>query len=849
MGNAKTRFMGSVALGLLVGPLFSVVDALAQDATDTTETVVVTGRRTVDTSPAEIKRTSSGIVDSISMTQIDQTADFTLPEALDRIAGVSSDTFYGTSDAGYATVRGFDSRYNSMDIDGNPILFSSQNNRGAQIGLLPSAIVKEVSIYKAVTSDQDGNSIGGHISLRTLRAFDGGTAPYLKLNGSVGAYEQDSRINDGPSARLSGIGKFTFGNDNQYGFVAGFSLQRLRSLDNYGGEDGYTQTDGEDYANGNLYNDSTYDKDVENLALFAKLEMRRSDKLYAFLSATFIDEQRVQYLQRTATYIYASKTTNYDNGTADFTGGQGQTKEYDYTIRRQAKVIGAGIDYRIADDQVVSVRANYTDYSNDILTRYPDAFILKSLSGSYDLNGDLPTVTQSDTDKYEDAGNWAFRNTSYSYNRNQTLLDDIYSLRADYAYNTHADAEGFGFSVGGSWVRLDRDYDENRNNYKLPSGSTLYLSDIVDDGVTMKNNAAVKTNWNAFWQYMYENGVLTVDGYETSDYVLTENIVAAYGSAQYSWNGWFASVGMRYEHTGEAVDTSDTVSSVITPVSRSGGYDNLMPNLQVRYQVTDDVRVHLAITKTIGRPDFSDYAPGRTDSYDSNGVPVISGTNFDLGPREATNYDISLEYYLSDGIVSLGVFHKDIDHETFSQISYVYDDDGALTLTQTVPLNTGAAHVTGVEFGFAKDRFDFLPAPFDRLGLNANFSYLSGTWDVVFTDGSTRSVGGLRNQPRWMGNLTVSYDWKPFDFSLAYRVRGKTFTGTFGTTSVGDRWVEGYDLLNFTAGVTLSKGLKLSLQARNLTDSYVKTVTGLNESVYNSIGQGRSYFLNISYRL
>lgn len=240
--------------------------------------VVVTARRSIDTSAVDIKRTAAVTVDAVTASDIERTTDTTLPEALERVVGVSADAFYGTSDAGYASIRGFDSRYNSMEIDGNPIWFSSQNNRGAQINMFPAGIVKETSVYKTVSPDQDHNAIGGHIALRTLRAFDGGAKPYLTLGGRLGRYDQDSRVNDGPSGSVYAAGKTTFGRDKQFGVVAGVNYQRYANADVYSGVDSYTQVNGQDQANGNIYTNSHYDKLTRNLSLFGKLEVQATDK-------------------------------------------------------------------------------------------------------------------------------------------------------------------------------------------------------------------------------------------------------------------------------------------------------------------------------------------------------------------------------------------------------------------------------------------------------------------------------------------------------------------------------------------------------------------------------------------
>ncbi len=807
--------------------------------------MVVTGRRSVDTPEEQIKRSAPGIVDSRTMSEIESTPDATLPEALDRVVGVSSDKFYGTSDAGYVSIRGFDSRYNSMDIDGNPIWFSSQNNRGAQMGMFPAAIVKEVSVYKTVTPDQDGNSVGGHISLRTLRAFDGGDAAYLSLGGRIGAYQQNSITDAGPSYRAYGAAKTTFGGDHQFGTVLGFDRQVMRNADTYGGVDTYAQVNGQDQvASSNLYFDSVYDKTDTNNALYGKLEAHVTDKLYAFVSGTLYDDDRRQYLDRAAVYIYNSsgRTTNFDDGTADFTKGIGQTKEYDYRIKRNAKVAGAGIDYRLTDEGVLTVRGNYTDFRNTIVTRYPETFQLQNVAGSYDLNGDEPTIDVTDQATYDNPANWVNRNSTASYIRNQILHDKVTALRADFNQNSYATARGLGFALGGSWTRLDRGFDQQQANYLLPKGSTLLLSQVAPAGSTMAGNQAVKMDWNAFWSYITANSTPTIDNALGTDYHLIETVYAGHAEAYLSGAQYRIVAGVRYEGTRYTDDTGDVVKSVPTPSERHNSYGNWMPNIQATYDFTSKLRLRAAFTKTIGRPDFADFAPGRTTTLDGNGNPVIKGTNPYLLPRVSTNYDASLEYYLRDGVISLAVFHKDLAHETFTEQTVVRDSSGGIIETDQIPNNAGSARVTGVEASVLKRRLSFLPAPFDGLGFSANFTWLDGHWDVVFTDGSTRTVDGLRNQPKWLGNVALSYTIGRFDVNLAYRARGRTFTGTFDTTAVGDIWIKGSNQVDLQANVRILRGLQLTFEARNLTDSYTIQTTGATNAVYNSVGAGRSFF-------
>ncbi|WP_334685415.1 TonB-dependent receptor [Sphingomonas sp. PL20] len=852
--DIRTRgSVASIALGLagfLASAPATAQSSPGEDAADS-GTVVVVGRRSTETTGEQIKRAAAGIVDSTTASQIENSTDTTLPEALDRVVGVSSDKFYGTSDAGYVSIRGFDSRYNSMDIDGNPIWFSSQNNRGAQMGMFPAAIVKETSVHKTVTPDQDGNSVGGRISMRTLRAFDGGDRPYLSLGGRVGGYEQDSVVNSGLSTRFYGAGKATFGADHRFGIVLGFNSQRMRNADTYGGVDTYAQVNGEDQvASSNIYNNSIYDKIDTNNALYAKLEAQASDRLYAFISGNLFDDSRRQYLDRAAVYVYNTngRTTNFNDGSADFTGAIGQTKEYDYYIKRKAKVMGSGLDYRLSDSGVLTLRGNYTDFTNTIITRYPETFQLSGVAGHYDLNGNEPTVTVTNATAYNDPANWVNRNSTASYIRDQYLHDKVTSLKADFAQNTFASARGFGIVAGGSWTRLDRSYDQNQSNYLLPKGTKLLLSQVITPGVTMANNAAVKMNWDAFWSYLKTNGTATYDAALSSDYRLVEDVIAGHAALYWSRGGFRAIAGVRYEATHDDVHTGDVVNGVATPTARTHRYGNWMPNIQATYDVTRRLRVQAAVTKTIGRPDFADFAPGRTQTLDTNGNPVIKGTNPNLDPRVSTNYDASLEYYLPDGLVSLAVFHKDLAHETFTEQTQTLDATGLVVLTQQMPLNTGSARVSGIEASVVKRRLSFLPAPFDGLGFRGNFTYLDGRWNVVFTDGSTRGVGGLRNQPKWLGNVGVSYTAGPANINLDWRARGGTFTGTFGTTAVGDVWIKGSDTLDLQANVRVLRGIQLTFEARNLTDSYTIQTTGATNAIYNSVGAGRSFFGGFKFK-
>jgi len=88
-GFARGR---NVVLGLAVASMTMTSSiALAQEAADATDEVVVTGIRKALESSVDLKRNAKGIVDSISAEDMGKFPDTNLAESLQRVTGVSID--------------------------------------------------------------------------------------------------------------------------------------------------------------------------------------------------------------------------------------------------------------------------------------------------------------------------------------------------------------------------------------------------------------------------------------------------------------------------------------------------------------------------------------------------------------------------------------------------------------------------------------------------------------------------------------------------------------------------------------------------------------------------------------
>lgn len=862
--NRINRLAAGAALGALAIALAMPSRAAAQDVSPTPiqrevaangEDIVVTGFRTVNKPLGAIKKDADQVVDALTQGQIERLPDRSLAEVLERLPGVSADRGFASSNARTVTVRGFDARYNSMDVDGNLVWNSSRNNRGTQLDVFPAAVVNQVNVYKTVLPDQDANSVGAHIELRTLRAFDGGTKAYSKLRAAYGLYEQDGYPASGdPSFRADGVTKFTFGPGRDWGLVLGGEYQQHRFFDRYNDVTAYSQIGGIDVPNGDIFH-GRFPTRQARTALYGKIETRAEDRYYGFLSASYFNDRIAQSFNRSGTFITATRVTGATPGSGAFTNGVGETYFERYRLNRETILIGSGLDYRIATDASLALRGAYTRYDHDEDLFRSERFQLSGLSGTYSLDPDTPGVSLSPASlaTASNPANWVQRTGRAAFDQQIPHRDNVYNASAELNWNAQASARGFGLISGLGWRRLDRRFDQTTLNYTLASGRVYRMSDVLDPaaGPQAPNGTdPVFLDRDAYIAFITANGAFSRDNALTTDYTLQEDVLAGHVSGVWTMPGLRVLAGVRAERTDVDNRTGVVTSGVPLPQVRRRRYDEILPNIQVAISPTTNFKVRLAYTETIARPDFADFANGVTTTFNAAGVRIVSGANPQLDPREAKNYDGSVEWYFGGGFVSLGLFRKDLANETFRQVRNTYDANGVLTQIDTIPLNSGSAQLHGLEASLVKDRFDMLPGPLANFGFNGNYTLLDGEWNVVFTDGSKRRVGGLRNQPKWLANLILTYNRGPVGLNAAWRLRGRTFTGSFGATPAQDVWIDRYQRLDAQATIKVLPTLTLFAEARNLTRSYWVEQSGVSASATTTATtQGRSFWMGATWTM
>jgi iron complex outermembrane recepter protein len=193
---------------------------------------------------------------------------------------------------------------------------------------------------------------------------------------------------------------------------------------------------------------------------------------------------------------------------------------------------------------------------------------------------------------------------------------------------------------------------------------------------------------------------------------------------------------------------------------------------------------------------------------------TATGGNANLLPTLSNNFDISFEHYAGrSALISGAVFYKDVKdviaETTVLEQFAGFENLGLIPYTR--PANVGTAKVKGLELGIQRF-FDFLPAPWDGLGVIANYTYSDAQGD-----GGKPLVGVSKNSY----NLIALYEKGPFAARVAYNFRDKA---AFAFTEGRPDFVDKRSQLDVQLGLDINKQVSVQFQAQNLMPKDSATV-------------------------
>lgn len=335
----------------------------------------------------------------------------------------------------------------------------------------------------------------------------------------------------------------------------------------------------------------------------------------------------------------------------------------------------------------------------------------------------------------------------------------------------------------------------------------------------------------------------------------TEKTTTLYGMANYGFDVGSVSVsglgGVRVSRLQRDLSGNSRIGDVISNVDISTSHTDVLPSVSAKVDWASDWMSHIGWGKTVTRPDFASLNPALSLTPPSINRPGYgSAGNPELSPVESKSFDITLErYFDNNGYASIAFFDRRIDGylQPFSQVETI----GGLPYTVTRPQNAGKGKLHGYELS-AQKFLDFLPGALSGLGVQANFTWITGTTETAKTlNGSDFTVTPLTNVAKKNANLALIYEKFGVSGRLAY-TRRDSYVESLNNGGIqlpATNVVRPRNQLDLSIGYEINKNLSLQFNAWNLTHSAYESYSGYEQFARDIRYDPAVYSLGLRFKL
>jgi iron complex outermembrane receptor protein len=291
-----------------------------------------------------------------------------------------------------------------------------------------------------------------------------------------------------------------------------------------------------------------------------------------------------------------------------------------------------------------------------------------------------------------------------------------------------------------------------------------------------------------------------------------------------------------------------------TPTKRS--FDNWLPSLNLRYEVSKDMLVRFGAGRTIGRQNFNILGSGfGTPVCDANGCRV-TGPNPDMRPLTSDNQDLNWSWYFAPrSIVAVSLYHSKIDGYVKTGATGTSTVDLLDPRDQTVKtfaINTSSqqgASIKGIDVQYEQ--------PFGK----TNFGFTSNVSRAKTKVDDGRPMVGASE---WTGNLGLYYEDTKLSTRLVANYRGEYVNSSTAPSPtansqglsvingvampVAPTYADAVTTLAFSLNYYFTKNLELAFSATNLTNAKRAQYRYSEEEQQKLDVSGRQYFMNLRYK-
>ncbi len=845
---------------------------------DDAANILVYGQRANQANALSRKYGSDTIVDVLTRDAIGQFPDQNVAESLRRLPGVN--VLNDQGEGRFVAVRGLDPSLNATSINGVRLPSPEGDIRAVALDVVASDIIESIEVKKSLTPDMDGDTIGASIEINTVSAFDRrGNFVTVSAEASYGEYAEELN----PKGSIN----FAYRLADNLGISGGLSFyNRFFETDNIEA-DGWEDDDGLVYSEDLEYRD--YDVERERISASLGFDVRASDTTDLHVRGLYSRFDDQEFRRRT-TFDFGDAFVTGTGLSASFADADPSDPDEEYAI-----TVERDIKDRFERQEIYSLSFGGETVTGPWTIEYMGSWAQSSeaennsvdpavFARDFEGDGLVTTIDYSDEriPLYAISGvDDFFVASTYELDEIElTQLSDAedteYSARFDVAREFPSDNGVFSLQTGfkGRW--REKGFDGEIRFYELDG---VTLADVVgeqtyritDIGPVASYTGASDLFFDNFASFELQEADSLFDS-AAEDYTIEEDIYAGYLLGRWESDSLTVIGGVRYEYTqtdiignftllveedGTLPDgttaTDDTV--IVTPQTTPSNYGFLLPSLNVRFEPVDDLVLRAAGYRSLVRPGFSQLAPRFiTERNDDDEVEGEFG-NPNLQPYKAWNLDAGVEYYFGgNGALSAGVFFKDISNYIVTVVYEAEDLNGndAIDADEllafngipfneaAIPVNGDSAEVWGVELGFAM-QWDMLPAPFDGIITQANYTYTDASATISDTaidlfgqglGGGTREIPLPASSEHTL-NGVLGYEKGPISLRLAGTYRDD-YLDELGGDPAEYRFVDSHFQLDASARLTVAEGLQVFVEAVNLTDA--------EYFAYNTVGERQNNY-------
>jgi len=297
---------------------------------------------------------------------------------------------------------------------------------------------------------------------------------------------------------------------------------------------------------------------------------------------------------------------------------------------------------------------------------------------------------------------------------------------------------------------------------------------------------------------------------------------------------------------------------VYTLSSLDKTYTDFLPSFNIAWDITDSLVLRGAASKVIARPGYTSIAyPGGlsyiSEEY-SNDRRVAGGTdtpgwygsgsNKNLEPFEAVQFDLGLEWYFKPGSAAgVALFRKNVDNFTVP----VVRDQQMTVGGQTVTVQKYATEANGRD-GVSQGVEVYGQYTFDMgFGVQANYTYNDTNLASIVLDGEEIGASPLVGSAKNQANVTVFYENDKLLARASYNRRGEVVGGlNNGLTT----YTKPYDQLDLNVAFNITPDWTVTASVLNATKSELQSYLGSDSQarLLSNIYAGRQLYFGVNWK-